>query len=354
MSSSYRAVQWNAHKKTYDGILWIGIGAYLAIFIAVSMGTHPAPHDFAPFPILILRATATCAFLLLHGVLLIGPLARLSDRFLPLLYNRRHFGVSMFLVAAIHSVVALLFYSGMGDENPLVALFTGNPRYDSLAQFPFQTLGFGAFLILFLMAATSHDFWLKNLGPAWWKTLHMGVYLAYALIVMHVVLGVLQTETDPVYVVLLALGFVTIAGAHLLAGWKEWQTDRAGRAADGWAWVGRVEDIPMDRAAIVAPPGGERIAVFRTERGLSAISNVCAHQGGPLGEGRIIDGCLTCPWHGYQYWVEKGQSPPPFTETVPTYRLEIRAGEVFVDLHPLPPGTPVPPTPISPKTNHVE
>ncbi len=346
MTNAYRAVQWNAHKKTYDRFLWIGIAAYLAIFLAVSVWTHPAPHDFAPFPILILRATATCAFLLLHGILLIGPLARLSDRFLPLLYNRRHFGVSMFLVAAIHSVVALLFYSGMGDENPLVALFTGNPRYDSLAQFPFQTLGFGAFVILFLMAATSHDFWLKNLGPGVWKALHMGVYVAYGLIVMHVVLGILQTETHPGYTVLLGGGMALIASAHLAAGFAEWRRDRSAErnARDGeWAFVARVEDIPMDRAALLCPKEGERIAVFRTAQGLSAISNVCAHQGGPLGEGQIVDGCLTCPWHGYQYWVDKGQSPPPFTETVPTYRLDLRGEDVYVHLEPLAPGTPVPP-----------
>ena len=347
MTNAYRAVQWNAHKKAYDRYLWIGIAAYLAIFMGVSVWTHPAPNDFAPFPILIMRATATCAFLMLHGILLIGPLARMSDRFLPLLYNRRHFGVSMFLVAMIHSVVALLFYSGMGDENPMVALFTGNPRYDSLAQFPFQTLGFGAFVILFLMAATSHDFWLKNLSASVWKALHMGVYVAYGLIVMHVVLGILQTETHPGYTVLLGLGMALIAGAHLGAGWAEWRRDRSVTQADGdWAYVAKVDEIPMDRAAILCPEQGERIAVFRTEQGLSAISNVCAHQGGPLGEGQIVDGCLTCPWHGYQYWVDKGQSPPPFTETVPTYRLELRGDEVYVQLDPLAPGTPVPPTPI--------
>mgnify|MGYP003753304843 CR=1 FL=1 len=46
--------------------------------------------------------------------------------------------------------------------------------------------------------------------------------------------------------------------------------------------------------------------------------NVCKHQMGPLGEGKIIDGCITCPWHGYQYLPANGQSPPPFTEMVKT------------------------------------
>ena len=47
------------------------------------------------------------------------------------------------------------------------------------------------------MAATSHDFWLHNLTAPVWKTLHMGVYVAYALIVLHVIFGVLQGEIEP-------------------------------------------------------------------------------------------------------------------------------------------------------------
>src|SRR5258708_32299800 len=44
------------------------------------------------------------------------------------------------------------------------------------------------------------------------------------------------------------------------------------------------------------PPDGERIAVFRDGAQIGALSNLCAHQHGPIGEGRIIDGCVTCPW----------------------------------------------------------
>ena len=47
----------------------------------------------------LIRALGTCALLLLHVILAIGPLARLDRRFLPLLYNRRHLGVTMFLLA---------------------------------------------------------------------------------------------------------------------------------------------------------------------------------------------------------------------------------------------------------------
>src|SRR5690606_22288973 len=89
--------------------------------------------------------------------------------------------------------------------------------------------------------------------------------------------------------------------------------------------------------------GGERIAVFRHEGTLSCVSNVCAHQNGPLGEGTIVDGCITCPWHGYQYRPEDGQSPPPFTEKIPTFNLRVIEGRVQVDPRPNPAGTRVEP-----------
>ena len=80
--------------------------------------------------------------------------------------------------------------------------------------------------------------------------------------------------------------------------------------------------------------------MFRNGNKVYAVSNVCRHQGGPLGEGRIIDGCITCPWHGFQYRPEDGQSPPPFTEKIATYATRIVDGVVQVSAIPNAPGTP--------------
>jgi nitrite reductase/ring-hydroxylating ferredoxin subunit len=85
---------------------------------------------------------------------------------------------------------------------------------------------------------------------------------------------------------------------------------------------------------------GERVAIFRYDGKISAVSNVCQHQNGPLGEGKIgDDGCITCPWHGFQYKPETGASPPPFTEKVPTFNVKIADGKVFVHRKPNKAGT---------------
>ena len=112
------------------------------------------------------------------------------------------------------------------------------------------------------------------------------------------------------------------------------------RSDDGWLAVGPPQSIPQQRARIVALPGGERIAVFRDGEQIGALTNLCAHQNGPIGEGCIIDGLVTCPWHGYQYQLKDGCAPPPFTEKLATYRVRLRDGVIEVDPNPLPPGTP--------------
>ncbi|MEM1249561.1 MAG: Rieske 2Fe-2S domain-containing protein [Acidobacteriota bacterium] len=337
MSHSYRAVGWTPSKKRYDTDLVGGVLLYLLCFVGLGLAFFPETTPEAQ----VLRAFGTGAFLLLHVILAIGPLARLDARFLPLLFNRRHLGVTMFLMGLVHGAFSIVQFHGLGTLNPLVSVFVSNGRYDSVSQFPFQPLGLIALFILFLMAATSHDFWLANLSAPVWKSLHMGVYVAYALLVAHVALGALQQERHPAYVVALCLGVLTLVSLHLAAS-RAGEPEELDALEEEFVDVCGVEEIPMDRARIVSA-AGERVAIFRHEGGLSAVSNVCQHQNGPLGEGRIIDGCITCPWHGYQYRPEDGSSPPPFTERIPTFRVRVDGDRVLLCPQPLPAGTPVPP-----------
>ncbi|MEO1474450.1 MAG: Rieske 2Fe-2S domain-containing protein [Pseudomonadota bacterium] len=342
MSHDYKAVQWTPFKTRFDLWLLVGIALYLVGFIAISVATQPSGESLHPVQI-IMRATGTLAFLLLTFILCIGPLARLTDRFKPFLYNRRHLGVTTFLVALVHAGLTTMWYHGFSEMNPLVSVFASNPRYDSLSGFPFESLGFVALFIMFLMAATSHDFWNANLGPGLWKALHMGVYVAFGLLVAHVALGAIQFEKHPVYVALLGLSAVTVTGLHLTTGLASLSSTQ-GTTLEGWLKVAAISEMEDARAKIVRPASGEAIAVFRDGEKVSAVSNVCRHQGGPLGEGKIVDGCITCPWHGFQYRMEDGQSPPPFTEKIATYQTRIEDGVVYVNPEPNAPGTPTQPS----------
>ena len=336
MSVGYKAVGWNRQKRIYDLVLVAGLVVYLGLFIGLGAVLNPN----ATIETLLIRGFGTGAILLLHIVLCIGPLCRLQPRLLPLLYNRRHLGVTTFLLGLAHAGFAVIQFHALGILNPLVSLFVSNPRYDSLANFPFQPLGFGALVILFLMAATSHDFWLANLTAPVWKALHMLVYVAYGLLIAHVTLGVLQAETNLILATALGVGMIVVLSLHWLAAQREHTIDAANAtmANDGFVAVCNVDEISNNRARIVSL-SGERVAVFKYDGKVSALSNVCQHQNGPLGEGKVIDGCVTCPWHGFQYAPDTGASPAPFTEKVPTFQVKVVGGKVFVHPQPNPPGT---------------
>jgi nitrite reductase/ring-hydroxylating ferredoxin subunit len=183
-----------------------------------------------------------------------------------------------------------------------------------------------------------------------WKALHMGVYVAYGLLVAHVLFGVGQGETATWMGWLTAAAALALTALHLAAAIREHRLDAEGaiadggllRASDGFVDVCAVTDIP-ERRAVITCLSGERVAIFRYDGKVSALSNVCQHQNGPLGEGRIVNDCVVCPWHGYEYLPASGASPAPFTEKVPTFNVRVVGGRVEVDPRPNPPGTPVDP-----------
>ncbi len=339
MSVGFQAVMWNRQKYIYDAILAAAVLGYILAFNWIEWTLHP-PKNLPAQIDLQIRAFGTCAFLMLTAILSIGPLARLSPKFLPLLYNRRHFGVLFFLIACSHAVLMLQWFAVQGALPDLKAELTDWPSYFRFIGFPYKSLGIAALSIFFLMAATSHDYWLAFLKPPVWKALHMFVYAGYGLVVLHVALGAMQRDHGPFIPVMLGASVLWLSLLHIVAGVRERKLDLGtGLNAEGWMEIGPADSIPDKKAKIVCTPGGERIAVFRDGNQLGALTNVCAHQNGPIGEGCIIAGLVTCPWHGYQYRLEDGCAPPPFTEKLSTYRVRVNNGMVEVDPRPLPPGT---------------
>jgi nitrite reductase/ring-hydroxylating ferredoxin subunit/uncharacterized membrane protein len=66
------------------------------------------------------------------------------------------------------------------------------------------------------------------------------------------------------------------------------------------------------------------LVVVRTGDTVRALHNVCAHAGGPLNEGTLVDGCIQCPWHGSRFRLSDGTAVRgPTVYDQPSY--EIRA-----------------------------
>jgi len=116
----------------------------------------------------------------------------------------------------------------------------------------------------------------------------------------------------------------------------------------GEHWVGRVDELPVDRGHVVEL-NGRRIGLFRVGDEVHAILGTCPHQGGPVGEGgifptvegEIVDGRLreslnhdrpvvNCPWHGWEFDLATGVCPVDPTKRLRRYETIVRDGEVAV------------------------
>ena len=83
---------------------------------------------------------------------------------------------------------------------------------------------------------------------------------------------------------------------------------------------GRVDDVD-----------GTAVAVFLVDGDVYALNGVCPHQGGPLGDGKIEEGCVFCPWHGWQFDIETGEHVHGRANATP-YDVSVEDGDVYVSL----------------------
>ena len=341
MSANYAPVGWTRSKVVYDALLIVAVAGFLVAFEKGSelTGSASGPQDGGSF---VIRMYGDCALVLLTLALSIGPLARLDSRFLPLLYNRRHLGVVTFSIALAHAYAVFDWYYAFSPIDPWVAMIVSDQGFGVARNPPYVPFGAIALLVLALLAFTSHDFWLRFLGPGLWKSLHVSLYVGYALIIAHLSFGSLQSAQTLALPVLAGSSAALVLCLHVAAGVVETLRRRRQSPDDDASWlrVGPPEGIAEGKARIVRSKDGEAIAIFRKGESFYGLGHRCAHQGGPLGEGRVIGDCVVCPWHGFEYRLIDGCAPPPFTEQVPTYRLQFNQGSLWVDIRPLALGTP--------------
>jgi nitrite reductase/ring-hydroxylating ferredoxin subunit/uncharacterized membrane protein len=77
--------------------------------------------------------------------------------------------------------------------------------------------------------------------------------------------------------------------------------------------------------------GKVSVLLYRSGAGILALDSVCSHMGGPLEEGTIADGCVTCPWHGSTFRLGDGHIVRgPATTPQPSYEARVNDGQVEV------------------------
>ena len=106
----------------------------------------------------------------------------------------------------------------------------------------------------------------------------------------------------------------------------------------GWHAVGPVDGLPHGQP-VRRTVGDVALAVFRDADGsYCVLADRCSHDGGPLSEGRVEDGCLQCPWHGSAFRLADGwNAAGPATAPQPVFDTRVRDGELHVRLRTPPP-----------------
>jgi nitrite reductase/ring-hydroxylating ferredoxin subunit len=102
------------------------------------------------------------------------------------------------------------------------------------------------------------------------------------------------------------------------------------RAPEDWTAVADDAGVRESEPLLVTGAGVEIVLV--RERGtVYALLERCAHQGGPLHEGRIDDGCIVCPWHSSRYRLSDGVAMSgPTAHPQPALQVRVRDTKVEV------------------------
>ena len=98
---------------------------------------------------------------------------------------------------------------------------------------------------------------------------------------------------------------------------------------DGFVFAAR-EDAVTEGRAVSADIGGHTYALFRVDGRVRAIDGLCPHEGGPLAEGTLAKGVVTCPWHGWTFDACSGCSLDPAGNDVAHYPTLVEEGNVYL------------------------
>lgn len=142
--------------------------------------------------------------------------------------------------------------------------------------------------------------------------------------------------TDVVAIVLLVAGLLVIGAGAYVGGDLVFRlgsmVDRHAFRGAGGKWVrldtGEVADLGTlpERSPRRMRAGANDLVIVRDGATIHALHAVCAHAGGPLDQGTIVDGCIECPWHGARYRLDDGavrRGPSVYDQP----RYEVRAAE---------------------------
>ena len=92
-----------------------------------------------------------------------------------------------------------------------------------------------------------------------------------------------------------------------------------------WVRAAHHDELPTDGTGLALEVAGRAVALFLIDGEVHAMADSCPHEGGSLGMGVVLDGDVTCPWHGWHFEVATGRNTDGLASCIAVYRARISA-----------------------------
>lgn len=99
----------------------------------------------------------------------------------------------------------------------------------------------------------------------------------------------------------------------------------------GWVRIAKTSDLAEGGAVRVDLESGSA-ALFKTGKDFYMIDNTCPHRSGPLVEGAVENGSVTCPWHAWTFDLQTGACSTVPGVKIRTYEIKIEREDIFVKI----------------------
>ncbi len=95
--------------------------------------------------------------------------------------------------------------------------------------------------------------------------------------------------------------------------------------------VAQLSALPPDSVTEVMVDG-RPYAICNVGGSVRALSGVCVHRGGPLGQGQIHEGRVVCPFHLWEFDCATGENDFDPAKRVPTFEVKVEGDDVLLQL----------------------
>lgn len=251
-----------------------------------------------------------------------------------------------------HRWLSAVFRAMRPIKDLLNGTWLGHPLHSAITDVPIGTLLVSVVLdllnqpvgadvallasVLFMLAAAvsgAADYVDTDGTPRVRATLH-STLMVVALVIMAVSLvlraGSPADRTVPIALSIIGFLIVTagaFVGGEVVYAFGNMVNRHAFRGA-GTKWIrldtGDVTDLSSlpDATPTRARAGINDLVLVRIGPTVHALHAVCAHAGGPLAEGKVVDGRIECPWHGSRFWLKDGHlARGPAVYDQPAYEI---------------------------------